>query len=410
MRGAAAGLTVLTLINLLNYLDRYIVYAVLPQVEREFGLTHEKAGLVGSAFMLVYMVAAPLAGFLGDRVQRRHVVALSVFLWSLATVASGLAASFIALLAARALIGIGEAGYGTAAPAVIADLFPRQRRTRVLAFFYTAIPVGAALGYLLGGFVSEHWAWRAAFFVGGAPGLALAFLMLFAPEPSRGASDAGEPAPQRVPLREGLRLVGGNAIFWFNTIGLTLMTFSIGGLSVWMPTFLELERGMSPSQTGFGLSAVTAAAGFAGTIAGGLLGDWAERRRAGGGMWISGLGLLLAAPFMIAAATTRSPALIFVWMFAAQALLFLNNGPINAAIVSCVSPALRAFTMGLNTLLIHLLGDAISPPVIGLIGRLSSLGRAIELNAIPVVIGGMVLVIGAAALGRRAAAPAPDPL
>src|SRR5512141_1707985 len=128
VKGASAALAVLTRINLLNYLDRYLVCA---------------------AFMVVYMVAAPLAGFLGDRVQRRHVVALSVFLWSLATVGSGVAASFAALLAARAVIGIGEAGYGTAAPAVIADLFPRQRRTRVLAFFYTAIPVGAALGYLL---------------------------------------------------------------------------------------------------------------------------------------------------------------------------------------------------------------------------------------------------------------------
>ncbi len=401
VKGAHGALMVLGLINLLNYLDRYIVAGVLPKIEREFGIDHAAAGAVGTVFIVVYMVVSPISGYLGDRIQRRYLVAGSVMIWSLATVASGLAGSFLALLLARAVIGVGEAGYATVAPAIISDLFPKSRRTRMLAFFYVAIPVGAAAGYGLGGWIGETWSWRMAFFVGGAPGLVLALLMLRAPEPPRGASEVGHDATLRVPLRESLRLVSRTPMFWFNTVGLTMMTFSIGGLAYWMPSFLELERGFSATQSGIQFGAITAVAGLSGTLVGGVLGDWAERKREGGGMWVSGIGLLLAAPLMFLAATGRTPLTIFSLLFAAQFLLFLNSGPINAAILNCVSPSLRAFTMGLSTLLIHLFGDAISPPVIGGIAQASSLERAIELNAIPVLVGGAVLVAGALYFARE---------
>ena len=393
------GLSVLSLINFFNYLDRYIVAGVLPLVESELRIDHERAGLLASMFMIVYMLASPVGGYLGDRIQRRFLVAGGVFVWSLATIGSGLASSFAVLLLARAMIGVGEAGYGSVAPALISDLFPLRMRTRMLAFFYVALPLGAAAGFGTGGWVGEHYSWHAAFFVGGIPGLALAVLALLLPEPKRGATEdvAG---PEKIPFRVGLRQLSRNATFWTVTAGLTLMTFSIGGLANWMPSFLNLERGVALGQAGIVFGGITAVAGTLGTLAGGVLGDWAERRSASGGIWLSGLGLALAAPFVFLAARTPDATTIYVLSFVAQFLIFLNTGPLNAAIINCVTPAFRAFAMGINVLLFHLLGDALSPTVIGAIAKRFSIAVAIEVNSLPVLAGGLVLLLGPRLIAR----------
>ena len=401
---ALFGLTVLSLINFFNYLDRYIVAGVVPLVEAELRIDHEKAGLLASMFMIVYMLASPIGGYLGDRVQRRFLVAGGVFIWSLATIGSGLAATFGILLFARALIGIGEAGYGTVAPAIISDLFPRSRRTRMLAFFYVALPLGAAAGFGVGGWVGEHYSWHSAFFVGGVPGLGLALLALFLPEPKRGATEEVS-GPDKIPFGIGIRQLSRNGIFWIVTGGLTLMTFSIGGLANWMPAFLNLERGVPLGTAGVVFGGITAIAGTLGTFAGGVLGDWAERRSATGGIWISGLGLALAAPFVFLAATVSDARMIYALSFVAQFLIFLNTGPLNAAILNCVAPTFRAFAMGVNVLLFHLLGDALSPTVIGAIAKRFSIATAIEVNSLPVLAGGLMLLLGPRLIARPQTSP-----
>jgi len=401
---ARFGLTVLSLINFFNYLDRYIVAGVVPLVEAELRIDHEQAGLLASMFMIVYMLASPIGGYLGDRVQRRFLVAGGVFIWSLATIGSGLATTFAILLFARALIGIGEAGYGTVAPAIISDLFPRSMRTRMLAFFYVALPLGAAAGFGVGGWVGEHYSWHSAFFVGGIPGLALALLALFLPEPKRGATEEVS-GPDKIPFGIGIRQLRRNAIFWIVTGGLTLMTFSIGGLANWMPAFLNLERGVPLGTAGVVFGGITAIAGTLGTFAGGVLGDWAERRSATGGIWLSGLGLALAAPFVFLAATVSDAWMIYALSFVAQFLIFLNTGPLNAAILNCVAPAFRAFAMGINVLLFHLLGDALSPTVIGAIAKRFSIAAAIEVNSLPVLAGGLLLLLGPRLIARPQTSP-----
>jgi MFS family permease len=385
-------LLILSLINLVNYLDRFILSAVLPHIQRDFQLTNTQAGTLATMFMVVFMLASPVSGILGDRMPRRYLVAAGVLLWSLATGATGLTTSFLMLMVARACVGIGEAGYGAVAPSIISDLFPRQQRTRVLSFFYIAIPVGAAAGYGLGGWLSEAYSWRTAFFVGGMPGLVLGAMAFFMHEPQRGAMDGPE-APTKLPFLVGLRGLANNKAFWWTTGGYTLMTFTIGGLGHWLPTFLVGERGMTMGQAGLASGAVTATAGLLGTLAGGLLGDKLDRRMEGGGLRMSGVGLLIAAPLMYLAVQLHSLVPMFAAIFLAQFFIFLNSGPINAAIVNCVPPAFRAFAMGLNVLFIHMLGDAISPPAIGKVADLSNLGLAIELNALPVLLGGMALLV-----------------
>jgi MFS family permease len=299
----------------------------------------------------------------------------------------------VTLMLARAVIGVGEAGYGAAAPSIISDLYPREQRTRMLAFFYIAIPVGAALGYGLGGWLSMSFSWHVAFYAAGVPGLLLGVLAFFMPEPQRGAMDGAE-ATEKLPFLVGLKGLGRNKAFWATTCGYTLMTFSIGGLAFWMPTYLKDARGMPEDKAGFIFGAITACAGLTGTVVGGWLGDKMDRKREGGGLWMSGMGLLLAAPCMFLAARLPNTTAMFVAVGVAQFLIFLNSGPINAAIVNCVPPTFRAFAMGLNVLCIHLLGDAPSPPIIGWVADLTkSMGLAIELNAVPVLLGGLALLV-----------------
>jgi MFS transporter, Spinster family, sphingosine-1-phosphate transporter len=173
------------------------------------------------------------------------------------------------------------------------------------------------------------------------------------------------------------------------------MTFSIGGLANWMPSFLQLERGIPPADAGFTFGAITASAGLIGTLVGGWLGDVADRRSSTGGMAVSGWGLLAAVPFMAVCALAQSHLVIYAAIAAAQFLIFLNNGPLNAAIVSAVPADIRSFAVGISVLAYHALGDAISPPIIGAIADASSLSMAILLNAIPIAIGGLLLVVGA---------------
>ncbi len=391
---ASYALLVLTLINLINYLDRYIVASALPKIQEELNINNTQSGLLGTVFIVVFMLASPLGGYLGDRVPRKFLVAGGVLVWSLATGASGMATTFVTLMVARAVIGIGEAGYGAVAPSIISDLYPREQRTRVLSYFYVAIPVGAAAGYGLGGWLSSTYSWHAAFFAGGVPGLLLGTLAFFMPEPERGAMDGPE-AQVKLPFLVGLKGLAGNKAFWATTLGYTLMTFSIGGLGFWMPTYMVKTRGMPDDKAGLIFGAITAAAGLLGTLAGGWMGDRMDRKREGGGLLVAGVGMLLAAPFMYIAVNLESQTGTFVTIAVAQFLVFLNSGPINAAIVNCVRPTFRAFAMGLNVLCIHLLGDAVSPTLIGNIADRSSLTAAIELNAMPVLLGGVALLIGA---------------
>src|SRR5450631_361684 len=403
-RQARYGLTILTLINLLNYLDRYIAAGMMPRIMEAFHVDKAAAGWLGSVFIIVYMVFAPVAGVLGDRFPRRLVLAGGVFLWSLATVGGGFAGTFASLLLARSIVGIGEAGYGTVAPGLIADLFPRNERSRMLAYFYVAIPVGSAMGFALGGWLGHAYSWQHAFWVAGIPGLLVAGFALRVPDPPRGATDEGPP-PVKVPFLVGLTRLRRNAMYWTAVAGLTLMTFSIGGLANWMPSFLELERGVKPEIAGLYFGGITAVAGIVGTLVGGWLGDVADRRSTTGGMSLSGWGLLLAVPFMAIVALVHSPTIIFAAVAVAQFFIFLNNGPLNAAIVSAVPADVRSFAVGISVFAYHALGDAISPPIIGLVADRSSLGMAILLNAIPVGIGGLLLIVGARLLGHSVSEP-----
>ncbi|GIW71788.1 MAG: MFS transporter [Planctomycetota bacterium] len=365
--GARYGLGVLALINLVHFLDRYVVFAVLAPIQRDLGIGDAEAGLLASAFLVVFMFTSPVFGWLGDRFSRKRTIAAGVALWSAATAAGGLAPSFGVLLATRAAVGVGEASYATIAPTLIADWFPPQQRARALAVFYAAAPVGAALGFILGGVVEARWGWRAVFFLAGLPGLLLALLQLTVREPPRGAFEgadpaAGEPAPS---LLRCWRELARNRRYCALVAGYTAYTFAVGGLAVWMPTFLHRVRGMALEQANLWIGAVTVVGGFAGTFAGGWLADRWRLRQPEAYAALAGLASLLAAPFVAGALLLGWPPACLACLFLAEILLFAISGPVNGAILEAVAPSMRASAVAASILVMHLLGDAISPAAIG---------------------------------------------
>lgn len=403
-RPALLALALLFGVNFLNYIDRYVIAAVAPLIQADFHLTDNELGLAMSAFMAAYVVVSPVSGVLGDRWPRRYLVGIGVVLWSMATVASGLAPTFGALLVARSFIGLGEAGFGAVAPTIISDLFTRETRGRMLAFFYVAIPVGSALGYLLGGKVGDAFGWRTAFFVAGMPGIVLGLLAFWMYEPARGAGDGVQLAEHRFRLSEVGRFIS-NRTFVLTVLGFSAMTFALGGLASWAPTLFFRLRGVSLARANLLFGGVTVCAGLVGTFLGGFLGDTFQRRTPKAYLLVSGIGMILAAPFAYVGLTAQSVTTAMVSIFIAEVLVFLNTGPANAVLVNVVLPEVRATAIALAIFAYHLLGDVASPPLIGwLSDAWGDLERALLLTVGAMVLSGVFYLLGCPTLGADTAA------
>jgi MFS family permease len=398
-RQARLAVALLFGVNFLNYIDRYVIAAVGPMIQSEFHLTDVAFGWAGSMFMVAYMAASPVAGVLADRFPRRFFVAGGVLVWSLATVASGLAGSFRQLLTARSFIGVGEAGFGGVAPTLISDLFPREKRGRVLSYFYVAIPVGSALGFLLGGYVGEHWGWRHAFYIAGGPGLLLGILAFFMAEPPRGAGDGAHSAARGFELGAAMGLAR-NFSFVCTTLGMSAMTFALGGMAFWMPTFFHRERGFPLDQANTLFGAMTVGSGLVGTFLGGFLGDHFLKKTPRAYLLVSGWGMLLAVPAAYVGLHARDHAVALPAIFLAEVLVFLNTGPANAVLVNVALPEVRATAISASIFVYHLLGDVPSPILIGRLSDLfGSLESALMLTAAAMAVSGVFYLLGTRTLG-----------
>jgi MFS transporter, Spinster family, sphingosine-1-phosphate transporter len=407
IKSAGVALAILAFINLFNYLDRYVLSAVLELLKHsELAPSDTQLGLLMFGFLIVYSATAPLFGALGDRFSRPRLIAFGIACWSVATAISGLAGSFAGLFAARASVGVGEAAYVTVGPSLLSDYFPRTYRARVMAIFFCAIPVGTALGYIVGGFMGAHFGWRMAFFIAGVPGLALALLCLGLADPPRGGQDpdsqAAEASAPRLTYFELVR----NKPYVLTVLGYAAYTFALGGLAYWMPAFLQRVRGMSLQQATVSFGSIVVITGFLGTFAGGWLGDHFAKYSQRAYLWISAIATLAAVPFVWVALTQVTQTTYLVCMVIAQLLMFLSTGPINAAILNLVLPTQRASANALGVLTIHLLGDVPSPLLIGLLSDHTSLLGGVKLVPAAVVIAAAVW-IGAAFAQRPAPPQAP---
>jgi MFS transporter, Spinster family, sphingosine-1-phosphate transporter len=385
------SLVILTSMNVVNYLDRFIISALLPSIQADLHLNDTQLGLLHTAFTFSYILSAPILGFLGDRIVRKWLASGAVFFWSIATGLSGIAGSYQQLLGIRSMVGIGEAGYGPVAPTIISDYYSENVRSRMLSIYYVGTPLGSALGLMLGGVLGHYYGWRTAFLVAAIPGVFLAILALWIKEPPRSLQQIENPS-----ILETFRFLKSTPSYMYNLLGTAAMTFATGGLAYWFPTFLFRMRGWHLTSATQFFGAITVVAGIAGTLFGGFIADLWQNKNRKSYFYVSALGMLVAAPCAVGAILIQNRAWVFPLVFLAEFFLFFNMGPLNAAIISVVHPKMRATAMALNILFIHLLGDAVSTWVIGKVSDMTqSLTAGVLIGPVAILLGGIILMSGA---------------
>lgn len=395
------SLVLLLLINLFNYVDRSILYSVTSPISKEFDASDFAMGWLVTGFLVTYMLISPIFGWLADRTSRWLLIGVGVILWSLASGGSGLARTYAMLLVMRCLIGVGEAAYGPVAPTLISDLYPVAVRGKVLAWFYAAIPVGSALGYILGGMFAQPGRWHHAFLLTIPPGILLGVWCFFMREPSRGAADADAP-PRKATWADYKKLLHIRS-YVLATLGMTAMTFAIGGVAAWMPTYLVRDRALKPESANTIFGAIVVVSGLIATLLGGIVGDKLRARFPGSYFIVSAAGMIVGFPLFLLMLVTPFP---YAWaiIFAACFCLFFNTGPSNTILANVTPAAIRASAFAVNILIIHLFGDAISPPIIGWIADRSSLAMGFVVVSGMMVVGGIIWLCGAKYLAADTAA------
>jgi MFS transporter, Spinster family, sphingosine-1-phosphate transporter len=383
------ALVVLTALNLLNYVDRNVLFAVQPLVQNEFRVTNAQIGYLTSAFLGFYVVAAPFVGPLADRYSRKLIICLGALFWSGLTLLTAVTHNYTELLIRHTLVGVGEATFVTIAPTFVADLFAEEKRGRILGVFYLAIPVGSAAGYLLGGNLAPEHGWRFPFYVAAAPGFLLALTVPFLTEPKRGQFDSLKETPERGTILGLAR----NPAFLTSTLGMAAMTYSLGGIQVWMPKFLYSERHYTLEAANFAFGIIIVVDGILAALAGGWLGDYLLKHWKSSYYLVSAASMLLGIPVMIVALFAKGRLMIPAIAVAAFLLLF-NTAPLNAAVINSVGAHIRATALAVNIFIIHLLGDVPSPTMMGWVADRRSLQTAFVLPIIAMGISSAILFYG----------------
>jgi MFS family permease len=367
IRSPLAILVVLTALNLLNYLDRFVLAAVLDPLQTELKLSNFVGGSLATVFLIGYFATSPIFGRLADRGSRRGLIAIGVAVWSLGTIGTGLTHGTAGLIAIRALVGVGEASYATLAPTIIDDIAPPDRKGRWLSIFYMATPVGSALGYLIGGAVASRWGWRHAFFVAGGPGLLLAALCLFIQEPKR------RQLTEHGRMLDDVKVLLKIPNYRRGVFGYAAYTAAVGAFAFWAPKFLVRAFKLDLDIADFRFGVVTVAGGIVGTALGGWIADRNAKRAGGGdpavvrsGLWVCAIGSLIGVPLAVWCFLAPTANVFFIAAFFCESALFLNSSPINAVVLRAVPEERRAGAMALCITIIHLFGDLWSPPAIGL--------------------------------------------
>jgi MFS transporter, Spinster family, sphingosine-1-phosphate transporter len=421
---ARFALLLLTALNFFNYVDRNVLFAVQPLIQLEFKVDDAKMGFLTTAFFICYMVAAPPIAMLTENPRklilgalritrkvvplprswisavlvaarrtkpfpRKWIMAAGAMVWSLATLLTAVTHNYDELLLRHLVVGIGEATFVVISPAFLADLFPESIRGRVMGLFYLSLPVGSAVGYVMGGPVGHHFGWRVPFLVGAIPGLLLALGVLLLREPKRGAQDHLPNTAERGTILGLFR----NQAYWTVSLGMAMMTFAVGGMQVWMPTFLTRVRGVPLDKANLVFGGMTVVAGTAATLFGGWLGDRLLRRTPAAYQLVSAVGMVLSIPAVVGAIYLTG-SVMYVAILVGEFLILLNTAPLNAALVNSVSAPIRATAMAVNLFTIHLLGDAFSPTLIGYISDRANLQMGMVAMIVAVALSGGILVYG----------------
>mmetsp|Transcript_41770 Transcript_41770/g.120664 ORF Transcript_41770/g.120664 Transcript_41770/m.120664 type:complete len:488 (+) Transcript_41770:33-1496(+) len=407
--GARAALLTLTAVNLLNMADRYVASSVKESIKRDLQLTDAETALPMTGMVVVYMVCAMAFGIIADRhiLNRTTIVAAAVVLWSMASALASLSHNIWQLVFFRSLVGVGEAAFGTIAGPMISDLYPPWQRTMAFAIYTVAGPIGGALGYGVGAILASSFGWRAAFLMVGLPGVAAGLAVLSIQDPSSGRSARGRllgdgedrPMETRGVLRDFGRIAA-NPHFAVATLGLVAVNFAIGGLADWVASFLQRYDGASLSSAGLMAGAVTAIAGVGGGIVGAKVSSALERRTHNAAFLTAGLFSVPAALMgMLTVNFVGSQSVAYASLLAMQVCLWTHLSPLQNLSLRVIPLEMRARSAGLQILLTHVLGDVISPPIIGEISdRSGSLQTGMQVTWVMMFVAGGLWLWGYACL------------
>lgn len=414
---AGFALTLLLLINLLNYIDRYILSSTIAGIEKDLlghlpeGQRKAPMGMLATCFMVSFMVFAPIFGSLVGRISRWHLIGGGIVFWSLASGLSGISGTFSSihhhtsneylltfsglfgtftfLAITRCMVGVGEAAYGPIAPTILSDYYPENRRGMIISIFYVAIPVGSAMGYTFGALVG----WPDAFYWVIPPGLILGLICFFQKEPPP-ESHNHQASKHEINLSTAAQTLFKIPSYVLNCLGMTANTFAIGGIAFWLPNYVAHYRQFgTEKEAGTWMGGIIIISGLVATLLGGYLGDYFKRWHKGSYFTVSGIGMILGFPAFLLVLFVPFPT---AWIFVAIACfcLFLNTGPTNAILLNVSPPAFRSMAFAINIFMIHAFGDAISPWIIGIIADTFAFGGQSNLNAGFISISAMILLGG----------------
>mmetsp|Transcript_17697 Transcript_17697/g.32214 ORF Transcript_17697/g.32214 Transcript_17697/m.32214 type:complete len:463 (-) Transcript_17697:82-1470(-) len=399
--GALFALLTLSAINLLNFADRFILSSVKAPIQKELELTDTQTSLPVTGMVLVYMVCAPIFGVLVDRrfVDRRVLLSCAIAFWSAATAAAGFAENFTQLVVFRSLIGVGEAAFSSIVPPMLSDFYPAKDRNMVFTVYGLAAPLGGALGFAAGALLGAFVGWRNAFLVCGSPGIVVAFLILFVNDPPRGINDdeaSKLEKPRQTSVFKDVGAILSNLPFLIATLGSAANNFAVGAFADWYDTLLLRYTGTSLAIAGLILSAATVVGGIGGSLLGAKVAQYYEPR------WKSAY-FLVPALFTIPAVVLACGAvnLLFnlyaaVFCMVIGEIFFFTYGPPMQTVSITVMPVhLRSRSSGLSIFLVHVLGDIISPPIVGFVSDYTgSLQFAMQISWIALIVSGLIWFAG----------------
>eukprot|EP00743_Colponemidia_sp_Colp-15_P006894 GILK01007441.1.p1 GENE.GILK01007441.1~~GILK01007441.1.p1 ORF type:complete len:448 (+),score=60.90 GILK01007441.1:114-1457(+) len=396
--GATRALVILTVINLLNYVDRYVPAATKTNFQNDLGLSDFQSSVPFTAFVVVYICASPVFGYLADKNwSRPGLICFGVFVWSVATACAAFATGFWTLVIPRACVGIGEAAYATIAPALLSDFYPAAQRNKILSYFYLAIPVGAAIGYGVGAGLAAAFDWRVAFVAVGVPGVLVSFAVLTIKEPERGGCDAvvfSTDADSNMSIWHALIVLSKNKEFLYTACGMTMVAFASGGMADWLPAYLQKRHHMEESVAGMVIGGIAVLGGIGGTVAGSVLADKMKQHVNNPYFFVCALSMIPSVAASALALAIPNPITCVIFLFVAQLFLWMYSGPANAVVANCTSSSMRSQAFAISIFLTHALGDAISPPIVGAISDATSLQTAVSILPITLILAGVIWGIG----------------
>jgi predicted MFS family arabinose efflux permease len=377
---AKKALVLLTAVNYLNYIDRYILAAVLVSIKADLALSDFQAGLLATAFMLPYMFTAPLFGWLGDTRDRSRILSLGAGLWSLATFITGFSKNFVSIMSSRFFLGIGESAFTTVSVPFLSHYFPREKQGRVIAILSSGLPVGAALGFVLGGVLGSTVGWRNAFYIVGFPGLFLSVMIWLLGEPRKTVEKT------QFDYKKTLKVFLASKPYVLTVLGYCAYSFVVGGIAHWVPTYVQREYALNELNANTLFGGIAVGSGLIGTLSGGWIGDWLERKNQGGHLLVCSISMLLALPAFWFCMHTSSVKEFAICLALAQICFFLSTSPVNLAVLRIIPRELENSGMAFLIFMAHILGDSISAPLIGKISDMTGSLKAGILVCTPVIL------------------------